>query len=278
MKLLEKENTENPYPPYLLSFREQRNQGDLLKRHKLTLDEFATLEYLPYIRKSLKSWQTSERLLRCHISPVFGHRKLCEIKRMEVQAWQQNMLKDGLSISTANRILAALKALCSYAELRGYLPFGMSPCYKLSVFPNIKRTAYIAPPDKVREMLNILKQNNHLAAKALSLLILTDARKNEFLLAKWEDIDWDKKRLRSPRNTRGQQRMIELPEEAVEILKEIKATSESNWIFSGRKDGQPISSLTPFWFKFREEMGVTQMRIDDLRYNDPASSSFSCSK
>lgn len=268
MKAIEKEPNRNLQPPYLLSFREQRNQGDCPKRSKLTLDEFVSQEYLPYIRKNLKSWQVSEFILRRHISPVFGNRRLSDIKRLEVQAWYQKMLADGLSISTANRYLSAIKALCSYAELRGYLPFGMSPCYKLTSFPKRKRTAYVAPPDKIMGMIEALKQSEHIAAKALQLMILTDARKSEFLCAKWTDVDWDKKQLRSPRDTPGKQRMIDLPDEAIAILKGLKEESSSAWIFPGRDVEQHLSSLNPFWHKFRREMGVLQMKIDDFRYNN----------
>ena len=254
--------------PYLLSFREQRDIGERPKKQNLTVDQFVSLEYLPYIKRSLKSWETSERMLRCYVSPFFGHRQLCDIKRTEIQAWQRNMLKEGYSISTSNRSFAALRALCTYAELLGYLPFGMSPCYKVTNIPQRKRKPYIAPPDKINQMLDALRQNGNQAARALMLLILTDARKNEILKAKWSDVDWENKKLRSPRNTRGMTRFIDLPQEAVELLSEMKMNSRSEWIFQGRNSEEPLTCINYFWYGFREEMGVPQMMIDDLRHNN----------
>lgn len=254
--------------PYILSFRKERDLGKRVRRKKLTLDQFASLEYIPYIRKSIKSWAVSEHILRRHISPVFGHRQLCGIKRSEVRAWLDGMLKQGLTVSTCNRQFATLRALCSHAEYLGYIPLGLSPCYKVSRFPQNKPEPRIVPPEKLAEVMAALKQSGHAMAKAIRLIHLTSSRKNEILKAQWKDIDWKGKKLRSARHNPGKTRWIDLPQEAIEMLTEMRATAESEWIFPGKKPGTPVSDIYQFWNRTRKALGLPQLKIEDLRFNN----------
>ena len=253
--------------PFFRSFREIRDQGELLRDRNPTLDEFVASEYLPYARETVKSWKTSEVMLRRYISPTFGQRRLCDVRRMEVQSWQNNMLKSGFSAGTVNRAFATLSAMYSYAELLGYIPFGLSPCYKLAKLPEARHEPYIAPPEKIAELIEALKQSDKIAAKAILLLIMTGARKKEILRAKWDDVDWETRKLRSPREVPGQQRYIDLSDDACAILNELKASSQSEWIFPGRNPDKPFYEIFPFWDKVRKAVGLAGMKIEDLRYN-----------
>lgn len=219
----------------------------------------------------MKSWKTAEVMLRRYVSPTFGHRGICDIRRMEVQSWQSSLIKDGFSAGTANRAFAALSALYSYAEFLGYIPFGLSPCYKVAKFPETRREPFAASPDKIAELVQALKRSGKTAAKAILLLIMTGARKGEILEAKWSDVDLEKKELRSPRGVRGPQRYIHLSDEACAILSGLKASSQSEWIFPGRKPDKPCHELFPFWDKMRKAAGLPGMKIEDLRYVNPSS-------
>lgn len=254
--------------PFYRSFREIRDQGECLKDKSVTLDEFIASEYLPYAQKTMKSWKTTEVMLRRYVSPTFGSRNICDIKRVEVQGWQSGLIKDGFSTGTANRAFAALSALYSYAELLGYIPFGLSPCYKVAKFPKTRREPFVAPPEKVAELIKVLQQSDKDIAKAILLLIMTGARRGEILRAKWDDVDLDKKQLRSPRGVLGRQRYIALSNEACAILRELEATSQSEWLFPGRKPDKPFHEIFPFWDKIRKSVGLDGMKIEDLRYAD----------
>lgn len=205
-------------------------------------------------------------MLRRYVSPTFGRRLICDIKRIEVQGWQSGLLKDGFSKGTANRAFAALSFMYSYAELLGYIPFGLSPCYKVAKFPRTRREPFVAPPEKMAELIAMLKESDKNIAKAILLLIMTGARRGEILRAKWSDVDLDAKKLRSPRDVLGPQRYIDLNEEACAMLCELKASSQSEWLFPGRKPDKPFHEIFPFWDKVRKAVGLPKMTIEDLRY------------
>lgn len=206
-------------------------------------------------------------MLRRHVSPVFGQRKLSEIKRSEVREWQVKLLREGFTVSTSNRSLAVLSSLFSYAEYLGYVPLGMSPCYKISPLPVPKRTIFIAPREKVAEILAMLEKSETRQPKAIRLIILTGARKGEILRARWDDVDWANKKLRSVRDMHGELRWIELPDAAIEILRELHEQKVSEWIFPGRTPDKPLSDIFRYWDRFRNELGIPQMKIEDLRFS-----------
>ena len=60
-------------------------RGRKQKRSAITLDEFTSAVYLPHIAMRKRSWRLDERILRQHISPVFGARKLAAIERQDVE-------------------------------------------------------------------------------------------------------------------------------------------------------------------------------------------------
>lgn len=60
-------------------------RGRKQKRSVITLDEFTSAVYLPHIAMRKRSWSLDERILRQHISPVFGARKLAAIERQDVE-------------------------------------------------------------------------------------------------------------------------------------------------------------------------------------------------
>lgn len=59
-----------------------------------TLEEVVSLHYLPHIKKTKKSWDTDDSLLRCHILPVLGKKTLSAITTADIEALMQSMRED----------------------------------------------------------------------------------------------------------------------------------------------------------------------------------------
>ena len=86
-------------------------KGRKQKRSFITLDEFTSAVYLPHIAMRKRSWRLDERILRQHISPVFGARKLAAIERQDVEDWLCRLPTGGLAPATCNRALSVFKTL-----------------------------------------------------------------------------------------------------------------------------------------------------------------------
>lgn len=232
----------------------------------LTLDVFVSQVYLPNIKIRKRSLQIDERIARQYLSPVFGHRPLSDINRCEVEDWLNGLLESGLAPSSCNRFLAVFKTICSFAETRGFLESGKSPCNGVSSFKvHTQRERYLSQ-DEARRLMDRLEQSDRPEALALRLLLLTGARKSEILKARWENVNLEQRLLTVPLSKSGKPRHIVLSDAAIAVIRAIPKKAGIPWLFPGHAEGKPLSDLYLFWKKLRGELGLNDVRIHDLRH------------
>lgn len=243
----------------------KRNSGQP-ERNTFNLDGFVSTVYLPHIRLRKRSWRVDERIARQHLSPTFGARELADIQRHEVEDWLHWLSSSGLAPATCNRILAAFKTICSLAELRGVLPAGQSPCMGVSPLKiHAQRERYLTQ-DEARRLMRELEKSDRPEAAAIRLLLLTGARKSEILKARWEHVRPDLRLLIVPLSKSGKPRHILLSDAALDVLRAMSRVPGNPWLFPGHAPGKPLSDLYLFWNKLRRGLGLTDVRIHDLRH------------
>ena len=243
----------------------KRNSGRP-ERDTFNLDGFVSSVYLPYIRLRKRSWRVDERIARQHLSPVFGARELADIQRHEVEDWLHGLSSGGLAPATCNRILAVFKTICSLAVMRGLLPAGQSPCAGVSPFKiHTQRERYLSR-DEARRLMRALEKSDRPEAFAIRLLLLTGARKSEVLKARWEHVRLDLRLLIVPLSKSGKPRHIPLSDEAITVIRSIPRQQGNPWLFPGHAPGKPLSDLYLFWNSLRRSLGLTSVRIHDLRH------------
>ncbi len=232
----------------------------------INLDAFVTNIYLPHVKLRKRSWRVDERIARQHLSSSFGARKLADIQRHEVEDWLHGLSEKGLAPATCNRILAVFKTICSLAVLRGLLPAGQSPCAGVSPFKiHTQRERYLTQ-DEAQRLMRALEKSDRPEAFAIRLLLLTGARKNEILKARWENVRPDLRLLIVPLSKSGRPRHIPLSDEAIAVIRAIPRQPGNPWLFPGHALGKPLSDLYLFWNKLRRELGLADVRIHDLRH------------
>ena len=236
------------------------------KKKKIQLDDFITRVYLPYSIMVKRSWQVDERIARQYLSPFFGNIELAKITPQKVAEWFYSLSKKGLAPATCNRILAVFRAICAHALTLGLLPadaslFRYVKAHKIRIFKQRIQTT-----EEARELFRHLKKEKKLAAYAIRLLILTGARKNEILKARWENIDFEHGILLVPLSKSGKSREIVLSAEAMRLIGELKSFNDSPWLFPGR-GGKCLSDIYIFWNELRKRLNLPGMRIHDLRHS-----------
>lgn len=232
----------------------------------LTLDAFVSRVYLPHARLRKRSWRVDERIARKHLSPAFGRRLVSRITRCEVEDWLQGLLQRGFAPASCNRFLAVFKIICVFAERHGFLPPGRSPCRGVRSFRvHAQRERHLSR-DEAGRLMDALEKSGRPEALAIRLLLLTGARKNEVLRARWENVDLENRLLTVPLSKSGKARHIVLSDAAVAVIKAIDRRVESPWLFPGHAEGKPLSDLYLFWDRLRRELGLTDVRIHDLRH------------
>lgn len=232
----------------------------------MTFDRFVSQVYLPWIRSRKRSWHVDERIARQYLSSAFGHKPIKRIRRTEVEKWFQTLPQRRLAPATCNRILAVFKSICSLAAALGALPYGHSPCTGVTPFKvYLLRERYLAREEALRLMV-ALERSDRPEARVLRLLLLTGARKSEILRLRWEHIRLDLRLLTVPLSKSGKPRHIPLSDEAASVIRSIPHVPGSPWLFPGHAPGKPLSDIYLFWNRIRQELGLQDVRIHDLRH------------
>ncbi len=128
------------------------------------------------------------------------------------------------------------------ARWRGHLSILLPPAKKLArghhaALPFASMPAFMAR----------LRRVQGIGARALEFTILTAARSNETLEARWSEFDLDKKIWTVPasRMKAGREHRVVLSDAACKVLDQVKPLRrEDDFVFPGQKLGKPASSMT----------------------------------
>lgn len=235
---------------------------------RMTLNAFVTDRYLPFARATKRSWRTDECLIRRHILPRFGEEYIGRIRRADVTDWHVKLREQGYKPATANLALVMLRIMFNSAIRWELLPQGANPTRDVKLFEaNNQRQRYLSNEEMVRLLAELDTNRNRQACTAIKLLLLTGARKSEVLHAKWEDVDLVQRLLRVPLSKSGKYRFIPLSEHAVALIRGIARDPDSAYLFITPKTGRAPNSLFRCWQTIRENAGLADLRIHDLRHS-----------
>jgi integrase len=232
--------------------------------------DFARDRYLPHMRERLRNVVNPEAQLRLRIIPFLGRKALDEINQDDVASLRRKLLAEGLSGATVNRHLATLRSMFNLA-LRWQLFEGRNPAASPGMLPEQHRDKFLTATE-TRALVKALDQEaNRDAASALALLILTGARKQEVLRARWEFVDLDRGVLTVPLSKSGRPRHVPLSPAAVRVLEgqAQRRVSGNPFVFPSRiLEGKPLEGLRKPWDKAKKAAGLAaDLRIHDLRHS-----------
>src|SRR3984893_10124738 len=106
------------------------------------------------------------------------------------------------------------------------------------------------------------------AAAAIKLLLLTGARVNEVLQARWDWVDSDRNSIVLPDSKTGPKPLF-LSKPALVVMRDLSARPEaatSEFIIKGRLAGKPLVNLAKPWRWLCRPAGLDGVRIHDLRH------------
>lgn len=104
-------------------------------------------------------------------------------------------------------------------------------------------------------------------ARAISLLLLSGARKNEILHLQWQHYDAGARCLRLPDSKTGR-KVIPLGKHALELVEAAREDAAgSDWVFPSADNGKPLTGLQKVWEGICERAGLTGLTIHSLRHS-----------
>jgi integrase len=232
-----------------------------------TLAELVRDRYLPHVQGYKRSWQTDETILRVHVLPGLGSHFVDQVRAEQIAAVVQSMREKGYATGTTNRVVIVLRHIYNLARKWRVPGVTDNPTAGLSLAPDVNRERFLTVEEAQRLMASIEQDENEVARKAIMLLLLTGARRNEVTQAKWEHVDWDKKTLLVPLSKSGKPRGIALNAAAIDVLRSVSPEPGCSYIFPAPTTNRPSPSLYFPWHRIRVRAGLPDLRLHDLRHS-----------
>lgn len=219
--------------------REQAHMvlGTYVEPSKLTIADWAEMwlkDYTPHIRESSRKRYAS--VLKHHIIPALGGKKLSTLKRMQIQGYI-NGLK--YAPSTVGLNLAIIRAMLGAAVKMEIIP--SNPASGITLPQRTETKMHIIDRDKFKAFFD--EAEKHEEGNALKLLLLTGIRIGELCGLKWQDLDGNVLTIQrqlgaggiSPTKS-GKIRQIVLPEDVMHILTAQRRSQAETRLAMGWKD------------------------------------------
>ena len=241
-----------------------------------TFHEFFTHKYLPFVKVDKRSWPTDESLYRNHIKDAFGEIKLNQITKGKVRDFLHSKISSGSAKGTVNRMLVLLRYSFNLAiewEVAGVTE---NPAKGVKPFQeNNKIERYVTQEESLALKAALEQSVNPLLKYIIAYLLVTGARKQEALRARWDDIDLNANVWRIPLSKSGKVRHITLSETAVDFLILVKANNATllgqqfdscPYVFPNPSTLKPFCNVFYAWDTARRLAGLPEVRIHDLRH------------
>jgi integrase len=242
-----------------------------LRRRELratpSLSDFVRDRYLPHVKTYKRSWSTDETLLRIHILPGLGSLAVDEVTNEAIADIIRKMRESGYASGTTNRVLVLLRYIYNLGRKWKVPGMSLNPTLGLSTAPDVQRDRFLSHDETRRLMVAIEADENRMAAQAITLLLLTGARRNEISQAKWEYVNWERRTLLVPLSKSGKPRTITLNAHALGLLRSVPRIDGNPYIFPSGVTRRPCASLYFPWDRMRRRAGLENVRLHDLRHS-----------
>jgi len=221
-------------------------------------------EHYGKLRASTRAGYRS--IWEAHILPQLGTMKVQQVTTAQVMKFIR-----AVGGTQANRVLAVLRKAFNLAILWGLRKD--NPCAKVPGNGERKRRRYLTRAE-LQQLLAALDGFAEAGvrwrfAQLVRLLLLTGCRVSEIKNARWE---WLQNSVlvvppeAHKTGSDGHQRMIHLTPPALEVLQQLRAASNSDWIIQGDGD-HPLVGYRKLWLELCATAQLRDLLVHDLRHS-----------
>lgn len=239
--------------------------------------------------KRAATWEQDRSSLHSHIRPLLGSRIAAHLKPSDLAKAQSEIAAGKTAVSalsgkkrgrlnikggktTASRCTIIFQAMMAWAVRRKILV--SHPTLGVVRYKMEKRERFISVQEvqKIFEATERLEKRGEVRSEfgvIIRLLILTGARRGEIQGLQWKEVDLVRRSIVLPdaRSKTGARR-IPLSDAAIEVLEGIKR--KGDYVFPANRanaaSGHTVG-LPRAWRAIREEAGLDDLRIHDLRHS-----------
>lgn len=216
--------------------------------------------------------------IKRHINPRIGNMKVTDVTRADIQrlmidVGNGNIRKDATPHTrggkgAAARTVGLLGGIFNFAVEYGFIE--QSPVRGVKRYKDNRRERFLSAAEMARlgDVLARLGKDGgdprHVAI--IRLLTLTGARKNEITHLRWREVDLEGGLLRLKDSKTGP-KVIRLGKAARALVGSLPV-HDREWVFPDRRHaGKPVANLDWAWVNIRNQAGLPDVRIHDLRHS-----------
>jgi integrase len=266
-------------------------EGQHAKRTAVTPGEVCDRFLRDHVKAKRKraTYALYNHAIESRIRPAFGNRHILKVSKQEVAQFHVGMLDKAV---TANRCIAVLAAIYSWAGRTGIIAEGFNPATRIEKFKETPKDRYLTMSEITR-LGSALKHAEEFgfeyafdpskpkakhgakpgerqvffsphAIAAIRLLMLTGCRRGEILNLRWKEVDLERGMLHLPDSKTGR-KVVLLGESAISIIKSLPRLGE--YVIVGADPDKPRVDLKRPWDAIKEKADLKDLRLHDLRHS-----------
>ncbi len=223
--------------------------------------------YLPYVRQRKRSWKTDGEMYRNHLRDRFGHLRLNQLSRVQIQRFHSDLLTGGLAPATCDHQIKMLRHALNLAIDWDLLD--VNPAAGVPLFNTDNKVEHYMDDVELEQLLTVLRTDHRRSVCQIAMFLLsTGCRLNEALCATWDQVDIPNRVWRIPAlNSKSKRvRSVPLNDSAIDVLGQLQTRGEFEHLFINRRTRKPYTTITKVWERLRKKAGLPHLRIHDLRH------------
>jgi integrase len=251
----------------------ERGEARAVRTFREVADDFLRLH--TKTKRKGRTHEEYERLLKLHVYPAIGAKRVVDVTRADVAKMHGAMDKKPI---IANKSVAVISSVWGWAARRHEVSAIENPAKGIDRYEEKKRERFLTVEelarlgDTLREAetvgLSIEGRRAFLdahSAAAIRLLILTGARLREILGLQWSQVDSERGMAFLPTSKTGK-KTIYLSAAALAVLASIPRAKDSLYVIAGKEGAQRADLKRP-WASVTKAAKLEGLRIHDLRHS-----------
>lgn len=217
--------------------------------------------------------------LNNHLLPVFGHRKMINITKPQIEEFIGTLKEKGLSSETINHIIFLFGAVFEKMIDDGIIK--INPVKRVKKLGAYTKKADFLTAEEIGKCLTVAKNNYPQYYVLLYTAIYTGMRQGELFALTWNDISFEDRIIKvnksyshgqlSTTKTDSSVRNVRICNSLMDVLKQWREEyqrNENNLVFPNANGGYLDSRniLQRFFHKCLEDAGLKKIRWHDLRH------------
>lgn len=240
------------------------------KADKKAVPTYAILaqQHLNHAKTYQRSYGSTETIMRRHVLPTWGKKRLDEIAPHDIVKWLAEKAGEGLKPATVEKIRVTFSRsfeLGRQWDVPGCLNNPVSRVPRRQ-FSNA-RERYLTPAEAERLKKAVEKSVNPQIKSLVWLLLLTGARLGELLNAQWKDVHLDRRAWLIPTSKTGKPRHVPLSQAAIDIIEQLPKFEGCPWLVPNPETRLPFVTIKRAWQTARDQAGLRDLRLHDLRHS-----------